>query len=114
MNSQAVGTPIVLGSRLIPKALFESAAGRGRLVAHLLKQTAELGLPYIPVATPIAFNYTPGATSVTPAWRTALWHVSVSSLVARGRGLTHYIEMIADRRIFLVVQQQCGGDPCGA
>ncbi|KAF7342485.1 FAD-binding domain-containing protein [Mycena venus] len=72
----AVGNSAVLFSRLIPKALFESAAGRTQLVAHLLKQTSEFGMPYIPVATPIAFNYTPGATSVTPAWRTALWHVS--------------------------------------
>ncbi|KAF7362599.1 FAD-binding domain-containing protein [Mycena venus] len=71
-----VGVPTVLGSRLIPKALFESDAGRAQLVAHLLKQTAEFGLPYIPVGTPIAFNYTPGATSVTPAWRTALWHLT--------------------------------------
>ncbi|KAJ7304827.1 FAD-binding domain-containing protein [Mycena albidolilacea] len=72
----AVGIPATLGSRLIPKALFESEAGRSQLVVHLLKQTIELGLPYIPVTTPIAFNYTPGATSVTPAWRTALWHLS--------------------------------------
>ncbi|KAJ6480986.1 FAD-binding domain-containing protein [Mycena sanguinolenta] len=72
---RAVGSAVVLGSRLIPKALFESEAGRAQLVAHLLKQTAELALPYIPVTTPIAFNYTPGATSVTPAWRTALWHL---------------------------------------
>ncbi|KAF7357330.1 FAD-binding domain-containing protein [Mycena sanguinolenta] len=74
-----VGTSVVLGSRLIPKALFESAAGRARLVAHLVKQTGELGFPYIPVGTPIAFNYIPGTTSVTPAWRTALWHLTGGS-----------------------------------
>lgn len=66
---------MALGSRLIPKALFESTAGRAQLVAHLLKQTTDLGLPYIPVGTPIAFNYTLGTTSVTPAWRDSLWHV---------------------------------------
>ncbi|KAJ7189102.1 hypothetical protein C8R46DRAFT_1244603, partial [Mycena filopes] len=71
-----VGSPKVLGSRLMPRTLFESAEGRARLVAHLLRQTAERGLPYIPVTTPIAFNYTPGATSVTPAWRDALWQLS--------------------------------------
>ncbi|KAJ7646069.1 FAD-binding domain-containing protein [Mycena polygramma] len=73
----AVGSPTVLGSRLIHKALFASAAGRAQLVAHLLKQTAAFGMPYIPIVTPVAFNYTPGATSVTPAWRDALWHLSV-------------------------------------
>ncbi|KAJ6593009.1 FAD-binding domain-containing protein [Mycena capillaripes] len=76
----AVGTSAVLGSRLIPKALFESVAGRTQLVTHLLKQTAKFGMPYIPVTTPIAFNYTPGATSVTPAWRDAKWHLGVRSV----------------------------------
>ncbi|KAJ6592868.1 FAD-binding domain-containing protein [Mycena capillaripes] len=71
-----VGNSMTIGSRLIPKTLFESATGRARLVAHLLKQTAQFGLPYIPVGTPIAFNYTPGTTSVTPAWRDTLWHLS--------------------------------------
>ncbi|KAJ7717137.1 FAD-binding domain-containing protein [Mycena metata] len=71
-----VGSPKVLGSRLMPLALFESVEGRSRLVTHLLNQTAERGLPYIPVTTPIAFNYTPGTTSVTPAWRNSLWNLS--------------------------------------
>ncbi|KAJ7105710.1 hypothetical protein C8R44DRAFT_886636 [Mycena epipterygia] len=48
----AVGKSTALGSRLIPKANFESAAGRAALVAHLLNQTATFGMPYIPVGTP--------------------------------------------------------------
>ncbi|KAJ7196212.1 FAD-binding domain-containing protein [Mycena pura] len=74
-----VGSSRVLGSRLIPKTLFESVAGRAQLVTHLLKQTAAFGLPYIPIVAPVAFNYTPGATSVTPAWRDALWHLGVGA-----------------------------------
>ncbi|KAJ7202683.1 FAD-binding domain-containing protein [Mycena haematopus] len=73
---QPVGNLVALGSQLIPKALFESAAGRACLVAHLLKQTSEFSFPYIPVGMPITFNHTPGSTSVTPAWRTALWHLT--------------------------------------
>ncbi|KAJ7189100.1 FAD-binding domain-containing protein [Mycena filopes] len=71
-----VGNSMVIGSRLMPRTLFESTDGRARLVAHLLNQTAEFGMPYIPVGTPIAFNYTTGTTSVTPAWRDSLWHLS--------------------------------------
>ncbi|KAJ7618051.1 hypothetical protein FB45DRAFT_933192 [Roridomyces roridus] len=72
----AVGNSMVLGSRLIPKANFESTEGRAKIVAHLLTQNAQFGMPYIPVGTPISFNYTPGATSVTPAWRDSIWHLS--------------------------------------
>ncbi|KAJ7022214.1 hypothetical protein C8F04DRAFT_1402474 [Mycena alexandri] len=34
-----IGTPKVLGSRLMPRILFESAEGRARVVTHLLSQT---------------------------------------------------------------------------
>ncbi|KAJ7771299.1 FAD-binding domain-containing protein [Mycena maculata] len=74
-----VGNLLALGSRLIPKANFESGEGRASLVAHLLAQTAARGMPYIPVGTPISFNYTPGTTSVTPAWRDAIWHLASGS-----------------------------------
>ncbi|KAJ6527169.1 FAD-binding domain-containing protein [Mycena capillaripes] len=74
-----VGNSMAIGSRLVPKSLFKSADGRAQIVALLLRQTAERGMPYIPVGTPIAFNYTPGATSITPAWRDALWHIRLTS-----------------------------------
>ncbi|KAF7343780.1 FAD-binding domain-containing protein [Mycena sanguinolenta] len=75
----AVGNLRILGSRLIPKANFETKAGRVQLVAHLLNQTAMFGLPYIPVVTPISYTYIPGTTSLSPAWRTALWHLGTST-----------------------------------
>ncbi|KAJ7105713.1 FAD-binding domain-containing protein [Mycena epipterygia] len=68
-----VGGAVVIGSRLIPKANFESAAGRKALVAQMVNQTATRGMPYIPVDTPIGFNYTVNATSVSPAWRNSVW-----------------------------------------
>ncbi|KAJ6484528.1 hypothetical protein DFH09DRAFT_1211300 [Mycena vulgaris] len=74
-DEKPVGTSIALGTRLMPKALFETASGREALVAQLLSIATTRGMPYIPVGTPIAFNFTPGATSVTPAWRSALWEL---------------------------------------
>ncbi len=71
---QPVGTPILLGSRLIPKSVFETPEGRSTMVDILL-QMAQHRLPYIPVVPPILFNATEGSTSTTPAWRDALWHV---------------------------------------
>ena len=59
----------------MPKALFETASGREALVAQLLNIAVTRGMPYIPVGTSIAFNFTPGATSVTPAWRSTLWEI---------------------------------------
>ncbi|KAJ7244489.1 hypothetical protein C8J57DRAFT_977766, partial [Mycena rebaudengoi] len=64
--------------RLIPKANFQSREGRAQLVAHLLRQTAAFGMPYIPVGPPVAFKHEPGATSVSPAWRDTVWHVRTS------------------------------------
>ncbi|KAJ7270446.1 isoamyl alcohol oxidase [Mycena rebaudengoi] len=74
----AVGNSRVLGSRLIPKANFQSREGRAQLVSHLLRQTAAFGMPYIPVGPPVAFKHEPGATSVSPAWRDTVWHLAAS------------------------------------
>jgi len=78
LNEEApVGTPILLGSRLIPKSVFETPEGRSTMVDILL-QMAQHRLPYIPVVPPILFNATEGSTSTTPAWRDALWHLTFS------------------------------------
>ncbi|KAJ7651149.1 FAD-binding domain-containing protein [Roridomyces roridus] len=72
-----VGTLVTLGSRLIPKANFQTEAGRAQLVELLIKQSAALGFPnIIPLAgTPMSRLGVPGETSVTPKWRSALWHL---------------------------------------
>ncbi|KAJ6543249.1 FAD-binding domain-containing protein [Mycena vulgaris] len=71
----AVGNSIALGTRLMPKALFETPSGLEALVAQLLNIANTRGMPYIPVGTPVAFNFTPDATSVTPAWCSTLWEL---------------------------------------
>lgn len=71
-----MGGSASLGSRLMPKTLYETDTGRAQLVAHLVKQTTEHGMPIVGVVTPISFKATPNATAVTPAWRNSLWHVS--------------------------------------
>lgn len=75
----SVGPELILGSRLIPTSLFESAEGRETLsstIAGLLSFAS----PYIPVVPPFLYNYTEGTTSVTPAWRRSLWHLSLHSV----------------------------------
>ncbi|KAJ7758351.1 FAD-binding domain-containing protein [Mycena metata] len=77
-----VGGSASLGSRLMPKTLYETDTGRAQLVAHLVKQTTEHGMPAVGVVTPISFKATPGATAVTPAWRNSLWHLELPSFWA--------------------------------
>ncbi|KAJ7859181.1 FAD-binding domain-containing protein [Mycena olivaceomarginata] len=77
-----VGGSASLGSRLMPKTLYETDTGRAQLVAHLVKQTTEHGMPTVGVVTPISFKATPNATAVTPAWRNSLWHLELPSVWA--------------------------------
>ncbi|KAJ7023583.1 FAD-binding domain-containing protein [Mycena alexandri] len=77
-----VGGSASLGSRLMPKTLYETDTGRRQLVAHLVKQTTEHGMPAVGVVTPISFKATPNATAVTPAWRNSLWHLELPSFWA--------------------------------
>lgn len=72
---QPSGQQGTLGSRLIPKDNFISEEGQSELVDLMvsLPPTALVCL-----TTPVLFNATSNATSVTPAWRDALWHVRFS------------------------------------
>jgi hypothetical protein len=73
------GSSLALASRLIPKTLFETEEKKSSLVSGLLAaDTATPGL-IILVAAPTSFPYTPGSTSVTEAWRSSLYHVTVVS-----------------------------------
>ncbi|OBZ78306.1 hypothetical protein A0H81_02659 [Grifola frondosa] len=74
----AVGPELTLGTRLINTTLFSTEEGRQQLSA-VLENVLSFASPYIVVATPFLYNYTEGTTSVTPAWRTSLWHLSVKS-----------------------------------
>ena len=60
----------------IPTKFFNTTSGRTAL-AELVRATLPFSSPYIGVTTPFLYDATPGATSVTPAWRDAIWHLSV-------------------------------------
>ncbi|THV00479.1 hypothetical protein K435DRAFT_854708 [Dendrothele bispora CBS 962.96] len=64
----AVGAPAILGTRLIPAQNFASDDGKAILFNTSIN--AILGTPFL-------FNSTKGATSVTPAWRSSIWHVGL-------------------------------------
>ncbi|KAH8116292.1 FAD-binding domain-containing protein [Phellopilus nigrolimitatus] len=70
-----VGIPLILTTRLIPKSLFETDEGR-TVLTNVLIDMIPIALPYIPVVPPVLFKATEGATSITPAWRNALWHLA--------------------------------------
>ena len=74
----------MLGTHLIFTSLFESQMGRERL-AQTIQEVLPFASPYIVVGTPFLFNHTEGATSVTPAWRTSLWHVSPNHTASKQR-----------------------------
>ncbi|EPT05701.1 hypothetical protein FOMPIDRAFT_1045016 [Fomitopsis schrenkii] len=76
-NAEAsVGTEITLGTRLISTSLFDTEDGRATLL-QTITNVLSFTTPYIVVGTPFLYNYTAGATSVTPAWYDSLWHLSV-------------------------------------
>ncbi|KAK0224981.1 FAD-binding domain-containing protein [Armillaria nabsnona] len=75
----AVGVETTLGSRLIPAEKFTTDSGKAGLLDILTRMVEQFSInPYIVVGTPFLYNHTEGSTSVTPAWRNALWHMSSS------------------------------------
>ncbi|KAJ7664310.1 hypothetical protein B0H17DRAFT_952096 [Mycena rosella] len=71
-----VGENAVVASRLIPAANFADAAGRAALVAALLQTLAHASFDLSLLAT-TPYNVPDAGsarTSVTPAWRGAVWH----------------------------------------
>ncbi|KAK0474772.1 FAD-binding domain-containing protein [Armillaria novae-zelandiae] len=74
-----VGVETTLGSRLIPAEKFATDSGKAGLLDILTRMVQQFSInPYIVVGTPFLYNHTEGSTSVTPAWRNALWHMSSS------------------------------------
>ncbi|KAH9849044.1 FAD-binding domain-containing protein [Lenzites betulinus] len=74
----AVGPELELGTRLLPASLFQSATGRAQLSA-VIKEILQFSSPYIVAGTPFLFKAEAGATSVTPAWRDSVWHISTKA-----------------------------------
>ncbi|SJL04844.1 related to isoamyl alcohol oxidase [Armillaria ostoyae] len=74
-----VGVETTLGSRLIPAEKFTTDSSKAGLLDILTRMVEQFSInPYIVVGTPFLYNHTEGSTSVTPAWRKALWHMSSS------------------------------------
>ncbi|CDO71163.1 hypothetical protein BN946_scf184845.g33, partial [Trametes cinnabarina] len=73
-----VGYQVAMGTRLLPSGLFSTESGRAQL-SLLINSTLPYASPYVIAGTPWLFHETPGATSVTPAWRDAIWHMGLSS-----------------------------------
>ena len=68
-----------MASRLIPKTIFETSEKQDSLVSGLLAADAVTPGLIILISGPSAFQYIPGSTSVTEAWRSSLYHVTVVS-----------------------------------
>ena len=68
-----------MASRLIPKTIFETPEKQDSLVSGLLAADAVTPGLIILISGPSAFQYIPGSTSVTEAWRSSLYHVTVVS-----------------------------------
>jgi hypothetical protein len=76
----SVGVENTLLSRLIPTKLFTSELGKSTLTNTMVEMIQQYGVnPYIVVGTPFLFKGQENTTSVTPAWRNALWQVSFVS-----------------------------------
>ena len=76
---QAVGFEDALGTRLLPSRLFSNASARAELSA-LIADTLPFANPYVMAGTPWLYKPaagTAGATAVTPAWRDAVWLLSI-------------------------------------
>ncbi|ESK89354.1 isoamyl alcohol oxidase [Moniliophthora roreri MCA 2997] len=77
-NRAAAGISLALGSRLINKENFETPVKQEALVSALLKASKLTPRLIIHSSTP--FSYVPdGGTSVTEAWRSSLYHITLIS-----------------------------------
>ncbi|KNG81813.1 FAD binding domain protein [Aspergillus nomiae NRRL 13137] len=74
-NAVSVGVTHFAGSRLVPKAVFETAEGRKNLMDFFSLIQSNGQSPYIPIVGPVLYNYTANSTSATPAWRSAIWEL---------------------------------------
>ncbi|KAI9660637.1 MAG: hypothetical protein M1821_009989 [Bathelium mastoideum] len=91
-NEDVVGVGMAVGSRLLPRTLFQSAAGQQQVTDALLNVSGIVSYPsqYQPDARapsyggPLQILITPPAayslngtaeSSVTPTWRNSLWHI---------------------------------------
>lgn len=94
-GSVGVGVTHFVGTRLVPKAVFETAAGRKDLMGFFALLLDQGQSPYIPVVGPVLYDYPEGSTSATPAWRSAVWETGVGATWAWNSTLQDRREKIA-------------------
>ncbi|KAF8660909.1 hypothetical protein AX16_001537 [Volvariella volvacea WC 439] len=78
----AVGQSLALASRLIPKSSFSTPSSRFSLVSSLLATQSTTPSLIILITAPTSYQPLPGPegrTSVTEAWRDAVYHITVVS-----------------------------------
>ncbi|EIW53385.1 FAD-binding domain-containing protein [Trametes versicolor FP-101664 SS1] len=68
-------TPSALASRLIPASVFNSTSSRAALSDALVAGAQRHTVTLLFAVAPYFFKGNDGLTSVTPAWREAIWHV---------------------------------------
>jgi hypothetical protein len=73
---QAVGQSLALASRLIPRSSFENTSSRSQLVSALTTANDLAPGLIILIGPPSSFQGD-GDTSVTPAWRTSIFHITL-------------------------------------
>jgi hypothetical protein len=73
---QAVGSSLALASRLIPQTLFSNSTSRSTLVSALTAAN-KMSPSLIILITPPSSFPGDGMTSVTDAWRTSIFHITV-------------------------------------
>ncbi|KAK4951048.1 hypothetical protein LTR10_011041 [Elasticomyces elasticus] len=71
------GTARFLNSRLTPRKMFETPAGRNSILAYLEQILDFPAAVYVPFTTPFLWQGDPASTSVNPAWYTSLWHTAM-------------------------------------
>ncbi|KAI0313598.1 FAD-binding domain-containing protein, partial [Amylostereum chailletii] len=76
-KAATVGTSLALASRLVPRANFATPTSRDELVEALLRAHDIAPGMRLLVSQPSTFPGVDGATSVTPAWRDAVYHVTL-------------------------------------
>ena len=84
--TEPVGIGARLASRLIPNELFVGDDNLSKLASALGGASAALSLQII-LSTPVSVPDTDRTTSITPAWRSSLWHAVVAGSWTAGTSL---------------------------
>ncbi|THH08062.1 hypothetical protein EW145_g2966 [Phellinidium pouzarii] len=82
LNATPVGLPFAVTSRLIPVSNFATNESQAELVQAMLPALTSVPLPIIFQVTPLFFGaqgVDTSGTSVTPAWRNSMWHLTAST-----------------------------------